>query len=276
MKKQTQPASASESSQPSENDWFHKVLLALTILVGLAGVALLVYSFIPVSTPPVPKLHNNTGPTAAIIDQLGRGFPNPQFIKEATQTLEDAGYSVVYVPAEDVTVDFFRYLPAQNLDIILLRGHASASAVNDNGETVTEDSVSLSTFEPVSDKYPAERNARRIGAFEPEGEDGLYFSVRWDFFKYDAVGDFDNAVIVMMGCEGLRANKTAQTFLDRGAQAVIGWSNLVTANHMDKATLYLLEQWLATDKNLVEAVADTRLTVGYDPHFTTTELQILQ
>ena len=274
MNEQTQPAS--ETDQKSHTDWFQKGLMALTILVGLAGVALLVYSFIPAPTPPIPKLHSHSGPTAAIIDQLGRGFPNPKFVAEATKMLEGAGYNVVYVPAEDVTVDFFRYLPAQDLDIILLRGHASASAINDDGETVTEDSVSLSTFEPVSDKYATERNARRIGAFEPEGEDGLYFSVRWDFFKYDAVGDFDNAVIVMMGCEGLRANKTAQIFLDRGAQAVVGWSNLVTADHMDKATLHMLEQWLENDKNLVEAVADTRLNVGYDPHFTTTELQILQ
>ena len=250
--------------------------LFLTVLFGLAGITLLVYSFLPQPARPIPKLHNAGGPAAVIVDQLEQSHPNPQFIEQATHLLEQAGYHVVYVPAKEVTVDFYRYLPAQQFDIILLRNHASASAVNDAGETVVEDSVSLSTSEPISDKYPTERNARRLGAFEPEGEDALYFSIRWDFFKHDSVGEFNDAVIVMMGCEGLRVNKTAHTFLEKGAQSVIGWSDLVSAAHMDQATLYLLEQWLAQEKPLINAVANTRINIGNDPHFTNTELQILQ
>ncbi|GAB4442513.1 MAG: hypothetical protein Kow0031_24640 [Anaerolineae bacterium] len=264
-------------SAPNKFDrLFERVLLALALLLGLVGVGLLAVNFWPRAEQPVPKLHSFTGPTAVIVDQLGEDYPNPEFIGQATTLLEQAGYNVVLVPAQEVTVDFYRYLPAQNFDIVLLRNHASASVVNDAGETVTEDSVSLSTSEPVSDKYPRECNARRLGAFEPDGKDELYFSIRWDFFAHDAVGSFNDTVIVMMGCEGLRADKTAQTLLGRGASAIIGWSDLVTAPHMDTATLYLLEQWLAEDKSLVEAVAATRVNIGNDPQFTSTELQIVQ
>jgi hypothetical protein len=253
-----------------------RVMLVITVIVGAAGLALLIYGLWPQPAPDVPPLHTFDGPAAAIVDQLGNSNPNPEFVKTATDLLENAGYHVVYVPADEVTVDFYRYLPAQNLDIILLRNHASASAVNDDGETIVEDSVSLSTSEPVSDNYPTERNARRLGAFAPIGEDALYFSIRWDFFEHDAVGSFDDSVIFMMGCEGLRANKTAHTFLGKGAKAVIGWSNVVSAPHMDKATLFFLEKWLAQDQSLVEAVTSTRLEIGPDPVFNETELQILQ
>jgi hypothetical protein len=266
----------SQSSASTPNRIFDRLLLGLTLLFGVAGLGLLVYGLWPQPTPEIPRLHTYSGPTAAIVDQLGHTNPNPEFIDSATGMLESAGYNVIYIPADQVTVDFYRYLPAQELEIILLRNHASASAVDDDGQTVVEDSVSLSTSEPVSDDYPAERNARRLGAFAPMGEDNLYFSIRWDFFKYDAVGEFDESVIVMMGCEGLRVNKTARTFLDKGAQAVIGWSNVVSAQHMDRATLYFLEQWLNQEQSLLQAVTATRLDIGPDPTFNETELQILQ
>jgi hypothetical protein len=265
-----------QKTEAQPNNYLDRLILVATITVGALGLALLIYGLWPQPAREIPELHNFEGPTAAIVDQLGTSNPNPDFVENATTLLENAGYNVVYVPAEQVTVDFYRYLPAQKLDVILLRNHASASAVDDNGETVVEDSVSLSTSEPISDNYPTERNARRLGAFAPIGEDALYFSIRWDFFKYDAVGEFDDSVIVMMGCEGLRANKTAHTFLEKGASSVVGWSNLVSAPHMDQATLYLLEQWLAREKSLVEAVTSTRLDIGPDPAFAETELQILQ
>ncbi|GAG52736.1 unnamed protein product, partial [marine sediment metagenome] len=47
----------------------------------------------------------SSSPTAAIIDQLGATYPNPDFADAAAETLEQAGYAVDYYPPEQITVE---------------------------------------------------------------------------------------------------------------------------------------------------------------------------
>lgn len=65
--------------------------------------------------------------TAAIVDQLSLSEPNPGFLASAARTLEQAGYLVDYYPADQVSVDLYRYLPTFDYDLIAFRVHVGTT-----------------------------------------------------------------------------------------------------------------------------------------------------
>lgn len=211
-----------------------------------------------------------SSPRAAIVDQLSLTAPNADFAGEATSMLAAAGYSVDYFPGEDVTVEFYRDLPSHGYDVILLRAHAAGQefATQDHsGENVT-----LFTSEPVSaDKYldeQDERLVRGVGYTARDMQDGnLYFGIPPAFVESEMRGSFDGATVVLMGCGVLRAQKMANAFIDRGAQAVVGWNAQVSADHTDAATLSLLRHLLDDGLTPQQAAAAAMKEVGPDPYY---------
>jgi hypothetical protein len=216
---------------------------------------------------------------AAVIDQLSLSAPNPAFVEAATTRLEVAGYNVDYYPGEAVTVDFYRHLPSYSYDLIVLRVHSGQDAETDANGTVTRelDSVSLSTGEPwVSAKYPQEQARRLLGRFtyrDPRLGERPLFGAPASFFREAASGRFDGTLVIMMGCDGLATEGLAQAFLDRGAGAFVGWTDDVTANHTDEATVDLLANLLVHRFDVEEAVTRTAASVGPDRTFGA-ELQV--
>ena len=87
---------------------------------------------------------------AAIVDQLSVTAANPEFVTAATQTLEQAGYRVDYFAGDLVTVEFYRHLPEQHYQIIVLRAHSGLTTVTnaDTGQVTHTKSVSLFTSQP--------------------------------------------------------------------------------------------------------------------------------
>jgi hypothetical protein len=86
-------------------------------------------------------------------------------------------------------------------------------------------------------------------------------------------GDFDGATVIMMGCGGLYTGRTAEAFMQRGAGAVVGWDNLVSAVHTDLATERLLEKLLVDGLPIDAALAQTMAEVGRDPAYQSTLLK---
>ncbi|NJN66117.1 MAG: hypothetical protein HC884_05075 [Chloroflexaceae bacterium] len=204
--------------------------------------------------------------TAVVVDQLGLDFPNPAFVAEANGLLEQAGYTVTYVPHDQVTVDFFRTLPSKGYDLVLLRAHSSAR-VSDASGKVIEDYVFLSTGEAFDEgRYRDELRSRRVGGFKPDTGSELVFVATMDFFRYSSVGRFEQSLIIMMGCDGIHSPSLAQALLDRGAAHVIGWNASVSSTHTDRATLHLLRALLTDDMPVSAALDDTRAAVGPDPY----------
>jgi hypothetical protein len=207
-------------------------------------------------------------PTAVIVDQLSLTFPNPEFAAEARETLEEAGYEVDYFPGERVTVDFYRELPSQGYDVVVMRAHSGQFWREDEeGEVKKRDYVSVFTGEPyTSRKYVAEQRRRDVvKAYYYEGSDAL-FAAAAGFFEESMEGDFGGALVVLMGCEGLASERTARAFLDHGAGAVVGWDREVSAEHTDAGTEALLRGVVAGEP-VKEAVAAARAEVGPDPAF---------
>jgi hypothetical protein len=191
--------------------------------------------------------------------------------------MAEAGYLVDYIPGEQVTVDLYRSLPKRDYDLVVLRVHAGITTEIDasSGERLETEYVSLFTGEPYSEgKYPEEELNRLGKASYYEGASPL-FGIGPEFVTHSMEGRFDGALIVMMGCDGLKSQRTAQAFLDKGASAFVSWSQPVSASHTDTATKQLLERLLIQGLPTAEAVRETALEVGPDPVYEA-ELRVVQ
>jgi len=215
----------------------------------------------------------NAGPpSAAIIDQLSLTFPNPQFVEAVTRTLEEAGYTVDYYPGEQVTVDFYRYLPAKGYDLLIFRVHAARRP--EVLASKLPDEASLFTSEPYSrTKYVDDQNALRLVKVSyQEGDPEVFFGIRSTFITSSMKGKFPGATVILMGCDTLRGRATAEAFIKKGAKAVVGWSDLVSASHTDEATERLLQKVTLEGLSIQEAVEQTNQEVGPDPVYGSTLL----
>lgn len=216
--------------------------------------------------------NETTNPTsfqlkAAIVDHLSLTFPNQTFVETASHTLEQAGYSVDYYPGENVTVEFYRNLPTHNYGFIILRVHSSATYAGG-----TESPVVLFTSEPYSQtKYVHEQLTYQLAgiAFSvEEKEKGIaYFGISPLFVTKSMKGNFQNTLIIMMGCEGLENPSIARAFVEKGAKVYIGWNHGVLASHTDQATTCLLQHVITEKQTINQAIDNTMKEVGPDPSY---------
>jgi hypothetical protein len=237
----------------------------LSIAVVAAGIAFMVVRAQGDGEPRQPR--------AAIIDQLSLSAPGPAFVEAATTRLKLAGYRVDYYPGDAVTVDFYRALPSYGYDLVILRVHSGRDAATDGEGSITRelDSVSLSTGEAWSAaKYPEDQRDRLLGRFTYRdavlSEEPLFGVPAW-FFEHAAKGEFDDTLVIMMGCDGLATEGLARAFLDRGASAFVGWTDDVTVSHTDDATEWLLGELFVNRHDIDEAVRRTAAAVGPDATF---------
>ncbi len=203
-----------------------------------------------------------SGPRAVIVNQLSMTAPNPEFSRAATETLKRAGYHVNYVPGEDVTVDYYRALPSKGYSLVILRSH-SASRRTDNG--INSLSNALFTSEEFDQTLYGSAGARLAVVRHEDDASQRYFGIRPGFIEQDARGRFKPAaVVVLMGCSGLRSVLMAQAFVHRGAASFVSWDQNVSVTETDAATLVLLERF-AAGATVPDAVAGAMVRVGPDP-----------
>ena len=204
-------------------------------------------------------------PSAVIVDQLELTVPNLDFVSEATAELEAAGYRVDYVYGEAVTVDYFRGLAKGGYDVVLVRAHA--------GRRVTGDGITADIFtsEPFSStSHVDEQREKRLlaGVYTEElSLEDAVFTIPAEFVDAEMRGDFDGATVVLMGCDVLGGERLAEAFVERGAGAVVGWDDKVSAEHTDAATLSLLGHLLRERLPVAGAAAAAMADLGPDPYY---------
>lgn len=198
---------------------------------------------------------------AAIVDQLSISHPNQGFIDDATDQLVRAGYLVDYYPGEQVTVDLYRQIAEHDYEYVVLRVHMARFEGDWRG--VTYDQPVLFTAEPYNpDQYVDEQWELLLNpVFAYEGAP-RYFGVAPNFIE--EAGDYEGATVVLMGCSGMSTDALAAAFSEQGAERVVGWNDLVSAQHTDEATSHLLG-YLLDGSTAQEAVAKTNDEVGTDP-----------
>jgi hypothetical protein len=214
--------------------------------------------------------NQTTSPTspqlkAAILDQLSLTIPNQTFIETATNTLEQAGYTVDYYPGENITVQFYRNLPTHEYRLIILRVHSTAT-----NPDATEGPVTLFTSERYDrTKYVYEQLTDQlvmVAFSQDEMNKGItYFGINPPFLTGSMNSRFQNTIIIMMGCEGLDNTLMAQAFIQKGAKVYISWDKPVSASHTDTAIIHLLQHFLMEKTTLKESVRQTFKEIGFDP-----------
>jgi hypothetical protein len=204
---------------------------------------------------------------AVIIDQLSLRDPNPEFITNATEILKSFGFTVDVWQGLDITVDFYRKLPSMGYRFVLLRVHSGTLVSLDGDNTTASDTTYLFTNEEYSTtKYVIDQLADRVSNALMEEDSPLVFAVNSEFIK-DADGKFNGTFILSMGCESFKYNDMPAVFIDKGAAVYIGWSDVVTLEYVDKATLDLLNNLFTTKMTLSEGISTTLNRYGYDPYF---------
>jgi hypothetical protein len=225
------------------------IILALVIAIG----PVLYFRFLQPADIPFSM-------NAAIIDQLAKGFPNPTFVKNATTQLENLGFSVTYYNGS-LDVNFFKGLAKYNCGIIILRVH---SALREDNST-----VDLFTSEEFDDtKYIAEQDQGLVTKGEFLYAPGHYYFAITSSFIENLEGRFPKSIILAMGCWSLKPGleqTMAKAFIDKGATAYVGWTNLVLPRDTDNETLKLLTMLLSENKTLGNSVSQTR-EYSYRPY----------
>jgi len=77
-------------------------------------------------------------------------------------------------------------------------------------------------------------------------------------------GDLGGAVVLVMGCGGPSSQDLANSFLERGATAFVGWDGLVSADHTD-ATTEAIVRMISQRDTVRDAVDQASNSLGPDP-----------
>jgi len=233
-----------------------------TILVSIIVLGS-VFSFLLLQKP------NKFSLNAAIIDQLGKEFPNPQFVDNVTDILTAAGFNVTYHESNELNVTFFKGLAKYNYGIIILRVH---SALRDDNST-----VDLFTTEPFDEYAHVEDQKNKLlvmGILNYSRDQKEYFAITSKFIE-SLEGTFPKSIVIAMGCWSLKSGceQMAKAFINKGAKAYIGWTDVVLPKHTDNETIILLNMLLNNDYPLGFAVSKTRrYTYSSDGQTVTTQL----
>jgi len=235
------------------------------VLITASILGILGYSILYSPQQPTDNI-NQTPFKAAIVDHLSIRNPNQTFNEKATAILTEAGYIVDYYPGEEVTVEFYRNLP-QDYGLMILRVHSSATWTGG-----AEYAPTLFTSERASEtKYVYEQLTDQllwVSYTKEERERGiLYFGIGPLFVWNATNGRFQDTIIIMMGCEGMKNEYMAEAFVERGAKVYISWDEEVLDSHTDSATIILLQHLITQNQTIEESVANTMEEVGPDPKY---------
>lgn len=202
--------------------------------------------------------------TAAIVDHLSISQPNQTFINQSTNALKNAGFKVDYYSGEEVTVNFYKHLPTHDYRLIILRVH---SAIVENTRLVALFTSELYDEYKAATTYFWDAFDDRIVSVFFTDRTPQYFGITPRFIKSTMKEKFQDTIILMMGCDGLRIGYTslAQAFLEKGAKVYVGWSGLVTSAHSDATMIHLLRALIIQKQTIINAIIDTMNDVGPDP-----------
>lgn len=234
--------------------WFAWLLIAL----GIAGVVV----FVRIYLVGQPSPDNVGGLKAVIVDQLSSVQENEQFIANVTGELEDYGFEVDLYQGTNVTVDLYGKLATHGYKLIIFRAHSGLLAENEE----VKDRTVLFTNEGYSQlkHYDDQLHDRLVMARVGEGYP-MVFGIPPKFISEGMEGEFDDAVVIMMGCSGLFVRDLAEAFVDKGASVYIAWNGTVELYYVDDATPHLVGQLCSGNLTIKEAVDSTMEVIGPDP-----------
>ena len=240
---------------------------------AIAGTFILLcfatYSFLHQPNQTDESNDNQFSYKAAIVDHLSfrEETKNETFKNSSIDILETAGFDVSYYPGESVTIDFYKNLVLNNYGLIVFRVHSAIIfGLGDNKSLgfFTSQLENESWYDLNSPYHDDFENSRIVRGYFPDDPTTHYFAIAPGFIR--KYGNFQNTIIIIMGCDGLKYNVMAEAFIRTRAKVCIGWNGLVGAPHTDHATTRLL-QHLTQGNTVKEAVDKTMDEVGPDQEY---------
>jgi competence protein ComGC len=225
---------------------FLKRNLAYTLVIVIIVILLIIIVFRH-TYPTIPT------PKAAIIDQLGSPlleeairYKNQTFIT-ITKRLLYKKFSIVDYYSDNATLEEYKNLANKGYKLIIWRTH---SALDRDQKFVA---ISISEkYKP--EKYPTYVNNGQLGRCNISGY--YYFGITPKFVKEIMSGHFEDTVIILMSCNGLRENyyQTAKAFKEKGVKAFISWDDWILPEDNDNSIELLLRYLIIENWTIGKAV----------------------
>jgi len=204
---------------------------------------------------------------AAIVDQLYILESNPSFITGATRLLESYGFTVDLWQGSDITVDFYRELPSLGYKFIVFRVHSGLLlSLEEEGIKALPTTYLFTAENYTTTRYITEQLTDKVSNAMMMENFPLVFAVNSAFIE-DAKGEFNNTVVLAMGCESYCYDDMPAAFVEKGASAYLGWNTVVSLEYVDKVMLDLLGNLCTGNVTLAQGIARTMADLGYDPYF---------
>ena len=231
------------------------LIVLAVVIIALPGLT----SFGGCSAPsPEPEAK------AAIIDQLYVLKPNQAFIDETTEVLEAYGFRVDVYQGDEITVDFYGKLPTYGYKLIIFRAHSGL--LGREGQIIKK--TCIFTNEPYSEtRHVAKQLTDQLAMARIDENHPWVFGIGDEFVTNSMEGQFDNTVIIMMGCSTLYIQDLAQAFIEKGASVYLGWDATVGLDYVDKAAPILVTNLYSKGMTIEQAVERTMAEVGADPDY---------
>jgi hypothetical protein len=191
---------------------------------------------------------------AAIIDQLSSYWlsptsrhPNQTFIDAARAFLSTRFVSVDYY-WNNATVDGYRNLASLGYKLILWRVHTALD--------VESKYVAISTSERNDSADFLQYSNGELTLCKIADDSVMYFAITPKFVAEVMNGRFEDTVIILMSCNGLKKDyeKTAEAFIEKGAKMFISWDEWIEPADNDNATALLLQYLINENNTVSEAV----------------------
>lgn len=160
------------------------------------------------------------------------------------------------VKAENVTVQTVRNLQ-KGSKLLVFRVHS----------TVNYGKVWLLTGETYrEDRFILEQLADEVHVARPALNSDRYFSVGSDYTTRFHGDTFKDAVVLVMGCDGLTSADLAAAFTGAGASAYVSYAGPVSLGHTDETSTVFIHTLLGGG-TVKEAVGESTREAGADPRY---------
>jgi len=223
-----------------------KMWAAVATASILIAATLLVYSY----------TYQQSQPKAAIIDELSSSQlssmsrrQNQTFITTAQELLHERFSEVDYY-SDNATVDNYKTLASSGYKLIIWRAH---SALNLNSKY-----IAISSSERFGSKNYDQYSNDQLTLCNITDDPYLYFAITPKFIEESMDGKFEDTVIILMSCNGLKPEygKTAEAFIQKGAKIFVSWDNWIESSDNDNAITLLLQHLIVQNKTIGEAVRE--------------------
>lgn len=224
----------------------NKFVYATLLIVAALIIAVLMFTFYP----------QQSQPKAAIIDQLSSSklsqvsrYPNQTFITEAEELLHTRFLEVDYY-SNNATVDNYKALSSSGYKLIIWRAHSALD--------LESKYIAISTSERNGSKSYDQYSNEQLTLCTITGDQQSYFAITPKFVEECMDGRFEDTVIILMSCNGLKSeyDKTAEAFIQKGAKAFISWDGWIDSSDNDYAINLLLQDLIIQNGTIGEAIAE--------------------